>query len=133
MIMYWEKWKTIAKDPHRWQNHQERGLLKAEYLGNYQLRLWFEEDLDVSIYDLDFYPLLIEEDPGEVLRSLRDIAYFKTAQGHYTLNWFDPCCIEQQPETTIELAPECVRYFCQTSGIPRKLPLQPSELKLTKQ
>ena len=52
-MMYWEKWKTIAKDPYRWQNHQERGLLKAEYLGHYQLRLWFEEDLDVSIYDLD--------------------------------------------------------------------------------
>jgi len=121
MIMYWEKWKTIANDSDRWQNYQERGLLKAEYLANYQLRLWFEEDLDVSIYDLDFYPLLIEEDPGEVLRSLRDIAYFKTAQGHYTLNWFDPHCIGQHQEPTIDLAPECVRYFCQISGIPRKL------------
>jgi hypothetical protein len=55
----------------------------------------------VSIYDLDFYPLLI-----------------------------DPHCIEQQPEPTIDLAPECVCYLCQTSGMPRKLPVQPSEDRL---
>jgi hypothetical protein len=119
--MYWQKWRTIANNAQHWQNHHERGLLKAEYLCNYQLRLWFEEELDVSIYDLDFYPLLIEEDPGEVLRSLRDVSYFKTAQGHYSLNWFDPHRFEQQGEPIIDLAPECVRYFCQIYGIPRKL------------
>lgn len=121
--MRWQQWQALANDPSYWQNHHERGLLKAEYLGEYVLRLWFEEELDVSIYDLDFYPLLIEEDPGEVLRSLRNQEYFATAQGHYSLNWFNP---QANPEfglvgePTIDLAPECVRYFCQTYGIPRK-------------
>jgi hypothetical protein len=31
---------------------------------NYKLRLWFEEDLDISIYELNFHPLLVEKNPS---------------------------------------------------------------------
>ena len=50
----------MVDDESRWANHQERGVLKAEYLTHFVLRVWFEEDLDVSIYELDFRPLFVE-------------------------------------------------------------------------
>jgi hypothetical protein len=59
-----------SSDEAHWTASVEKGLLKAEYLTGYVLRLWFEEVLDASIYDLDFAPLLIEEDPGIALLPL---------------------------------------------------------------
>lgn len=118
-VMVWQQWQALADNPSYWHNHHERGLLKAEYLRDYGVQLWFGEALDVSIYELDFYPLLFEEDPGEVLHRLRDLEYFKTVQGHYSLNWFDPQANPEwglAGEPTIDLAPECVRYFCPTAG-----------------
>ncbi len=58
--MKWKEWREYAANEDLWQDHQEKGLLKAEYVRDYVLRLWFEDDLDVSIYELDFYPLIIE-------------------------------------------------------------------------
>jgi len=81
--MRWEAWRTLAADAIYWQNHEEKGLLKAEYLGEYRLRLWFEETLDVTIYDLDFYPLLFEEDPGPALLPLQDEERFQFIKGDY--------------------------------------------------
>lgn len=40
----------------------EKGILKAQHLGDYRLEIWFEEDKGVSIYELDFLPILREED-----------------------------------------------------------------------
>jgi len=54
--MKWKEWETLARNEALWQGHEEKGLLKAEYVRDYVLRLWFEEDMDVSIYELDFYP-----------------------------------------------------------------------------
>ncbi len=47
----WQEWKQLAVDERNWHKSQEKGLLKAEYVRDYVLRLWFEEDLDVSIYE----------------------------------------------------------------------------------
>ena len=54
------------------------------------MRLWFEEELAVSIYDLDFYPLLIEENPGPALLPLRDQERFQFVIGNYALIWPNP-------------------------------------------
>ncbi|QQE67276.1 hypothetical protein GFS31_39890 [Leptolyngbya sp. BL0902] len=113
--MKWESWQLLAHNPTYWQNSAEKGLLKAEYLGDYTLRLWFEEDLDVSIYDLDFYPLLIEEDPGPALRPLRQIERFQFVKGDYALVWPNPET-GAYDKATIDLAPECVRFFCEQYG-----------------
>jgi hypothetical protein len=113
--MKWEAWRSLASDETHWQNVEEKGLLKAEPLGDYRLQLWFEEPLDVAIYELDFYSLLVEEDPGPALLPLRDKERFQFVKGDYALIW-------PNPETgaydgaSIDLAPECVRFFCERYG-----------------
>ncbi len=113
--MRWEAWRVVASNENYWQNHEEKGLLKAESLGEFRLRLWFEETLDVTIYDLDLYPLLFEEEPGAALLPLRDEERFQFVKGDYALVW-------PNPETgaydgsAIDLAPECVRFFCERYG-----------------
>ena len=76
-MMKWEEWYSLARNEALWRNREEKGLLKAEYVNDYILRLWFEEDLDVSIYELDFYPLLVEESPGGVFLSLQEEERFR--------------------------------------------------------
>jgi hypothetical protein len=111
----WETWRTLATDTTQWQNNHENGLLKAEYLDGYVLRLWFEASLDVEIYELDFYPLLIEEDPGPALLPLRDLERFQFVKGDYALIWPNPNT-GAYDELAIDLAPECVRFFCDRYG-----------------
>lgn len=119
--MKWKKWSKFANNESNWQNHQERGLLKAEYLRDYVLRIWFEEDLDISIYELDFYPLLLEEYPGEVLLPLRDKKRFQKVSGDYTLIWLNSETGDYD-EKAIDIAPECIRYFCENYGKEIKIP-----------
>ena len=118
----WEEWRDYAqKHEAFWQNHLEKGLLKAEYVRDYVLRLWFEEELDVSIYELDFYRLLVTENPGGVWLPLRDKERFCFVEGNYTLMWFNAKnSDEEQP--VIDMAPECVRFFCEKSGQLLKAP-----------
>ena len=113
--MLWNDWKACASDESRWVESNERGLLKAEHLQGYTLRLWFEEDLDVCIYDLDWKPLLIDEEPGHVLLPLRDPERFRFVQGDYALVWANPETGEYD-QNAIDLAPECVRFFCEQQG-----------------
>ena len=113
--MKWKEWQTAADDETLWIDNKEKGLLKAEYLNGYVLRLWFEEDLDVSIYDLDFYPLFVEENPGGVFELLRNKERFRQAIGDYALIWPNPETGEYD-EQAIDLAPECVRFFCERFG-----------------
>ena len=122
--MIWDAWKALAKDETHWQNSNERGLLKAEYLDGYWLRLWFEEELDVAIYDLDFYPLLVKEDPGKALLPLQDLERFQFVKGDYALIWPNPET-GAYDEAVIDLAPECVRFFCQQYGQLVKAPQKP--------
>lgn len=77
----WDEWKTCANNESHWAESNEKGLLKAEYLQEYVLRLWFEEVLDVSIYDLDFKPLLLDEEPGPALTPLRKLERFQFVKG----------------------------------------------------
>ena len=117
----WQEWSNIANEPARWQNHEEKGLLKAEHIENYVLNLWFEESLDVTIYALDFYPLFIEENPGGVFLALKDKERFRSAKGDFALVWPNPET-GAYDEQAIDLAPECVRFFCEKYGKKLKSP-----------
>jgi hypothetical protein len=75
------------------------------------LRLWFEEELDVSIYELNFYPLVVAENPGGVLRPLRDKERFRFVEGRYALMWFNPET-GSYDEEAIDIAPEFIRFLC---------------------
>ena len=115
IMMNWQEWATVADNLSLWKNREERGLLKAEYVRNYVLRLWFEDEMDVSIYELDFRPLVVEDNPGGVFAALKDKERFKQAAGDYALIWPYPqtgACDEQ----AIDIAPECVRFFCEKCG-----------------
>jgi len=120
--MKWEEWTKVARDESVWQDHEEKGLLKADYVRDYILRLWFEEDLDVSIYELDFGPLIVEENPGEVFLPLREKERFQFVEGDYTLIWPN---LETgaYDEKVIDIAPECVRFFCENYGKELKAPV----------
>ncbi|MFN8488465.1 MAG: hypothetical protein U0350_12775 [Caldilineaceae bacterium] len=113
--MRWEEWDEVARNESLWQNHEEKGLLKAEYVHGYVLRLWFEETLDVSIYELDFYPLFVKEEPGEVFLALRDEERFRMVKGDYALIWPNPETWAYA-EKAIDIAPECIRFFCEKYG-----------------
>ncbi len=113
--MKWKEWHEYAKNEALWQDHQEKGLLKAEYVRDYVLRLWFEDDLDVSIYELDFYPLIMEDDPGEVFLPLRDKERFRLVEGDYALIWLNPET-GAYDEKAVDIAPECIRFFCEKYG-----------------
>jgi hypothetical protein len=113
--MSWKEWHEFAKHEALWQSHEEKGLLKAEYLHDFVLRLWFEDDLDVSIYELDFYPLMMEEDPGEVFLPLRDRERFRLVVGDYALIWLNPET-GVYDNKAIDKAPECIRFLCDKYG-----------------
>ena len=119
--MKWQEWPDAAKDESNWRDHYDRGLLKAEHVRDYVLRLWFEEDMDVSIYELDFYPLIMEENPGPVLHPMRNEERFKLVKGDYALIWLNP---ENgaYDEKAVDIAPECVRFFCEKYGKKVKAP-----------
>lgn len=119
--MKWKEWSAVASDESIWYDRHERGLLKAEYVGEYVLRLWFEEDSDVSIYELDFFSLIVEEYPGEVLLPLRDKRLFQMVRGDYTLIWLNPET-GVYDDNAIDIAPECIRYFCEKYGKKIKAP-----------
>lgn len=114
-MMNWKEWDVAAQDETLWQDHIEKGLLKAEYLEAYRLRLWFEEELDVSIYELDFYPLIVTDNPGGVFEALKDQDRFQAVEGAYALVWLDPES-GVYDEKTIDIAPECIRFFCEKYG-----------------
>jgi hypothetical protein len=113
--MKWKEWSIVADDVARWQNHEEKGLLKAEYVKDYILRLWFEEELDVSIYELDFYPLVVADNPGGVFAPLKDQEHFRLVAGDYALIWLNPET-GLYDERAIDIAPECIRFFCERYG-----------------
>lgn len=122
MTSLWQEWRAAASDESRWQDKQERGLLKAEHIRDFVLCLWFEEELDVSIYELDFRPLFVDENPGGVFEALRDQKRFELVSGDYTLNWLNPDT-GAYDETAIDIAPECIRFFCERYGKLLKAPL----------
>ena len=113
--MKWTEWQAVANDETLWHDREEKGLLKAEYMGEYKLRLWFEEDLDVTIYELDLYELIVEDNPGGVFEVLKDKERFKLVEGDYSLVWLNPET-GQYDEQAIDIAPESIRYYCEKYG-----------------
>ena len=71
--------------------------------------------MDVSIYELDFEPLLNSSEENTVFQQLKDKERFSMAHGNYSLNWYDPQTNEYN-ENAIDIAPECIRFFCQRYG-----------------
>ena len=116
--MNWQEWQSYADNEENWLNHDEHGLLKAEHIHDFVLRLWFEEEMDVSIYELDLRPLFVENNPGGVFESLRDPARFRLVEGNYSLIWLNPET-GAYDEEAVDIAPECIRFFCEKYG--RKL------------
>jgi len=113
--MKWQEWLTLADNASLWQGQSEKGLLKADYIGAYTLRLWFEDDLDVSIYELDFSSLVVDENPGGVFGALKEPERFRVVRGEYALIWPNPET-GGYDEQAIDIAPECVRFFCEKYG-----------------
>ncbi|MCP4168841.1 MAG: hypothetical protein GY759_23495 [Chloroflexi bacterium] len=113
--MKWKEWDIVANDEKLWHDREEKGILKAEYIGDYRLRLWFEEDLDVSIYELDFYTLIVEDNPGGVFEVLKDRERFQLVEGDYALAWLNPET-GLYDEQAIDIAPESIRFFCEKYG-----------------
>lgn len=69
----------------------------------------------VSIYELDFYPLMVADNPGGVFAVLKDKERFGRVVGDYALIWLNPET-GLYDEKAIDLAPECVRFFCKKYG-----------------
>ena len=113
--MKWQEWKELSGNEALWENREERGLVKAEYVRDYVLRLWFEEEMDVTIYELDFHSLIVAERPGEAFLPLRDKNRFRFVEGHYALVWPNPKT-GAYDEKAIDIAPECIRFFCEKYG-----------------
>jgi len=128
--MEWKEWHAVADDPSLWKGREEKGLLKAEYVGEYVLRLWFEDEMDVSIYELDFRPLVVEGNPGGVFEALKDKERFKQVRGDYALIWPNPET-GGYDEKAIDMAPECVRFFCERYGKALKVSARDSDRKET--
>ena len=66
----WQEWATLADDASVWEGRREKGLLKAEYVDGYVLRLLIWPNPETGGYD----------------------------------------------EQAIDIAPECIRFFCERYG-----------------
>lgn len=110
--MIWQQLQSFLDTP---SNRHERGILKAEPLGAHVLEIWFEDNRDVAIYELDFLPILKAPGAGPALKPLLDEARFQQVSGRYTLTWLNPENGEYD-EQAIDLAPETVRWFCEHFG-----------------
>jgi hypothetical protein len=94
---------------------QEKGILKTEYIDEYVLQIWFEEDLDVSIYELDFLPILSSGESGEAFKPLLIIERFMQAVGRNNITWYDEETGEYN-ENAIDISPEAIKWFCNKLG-----------------
>lgn len=114
-MMMWEEWAEFSEDERNWRNHEEKGLLKIGHVRDFMLRLWFEEEKDVSIYELDFHPLFVDRNPDGVVEALRDQERFSLVKDDYALVWLNPLT-GQYDEKAINIAPECIRFFTEKYG-----------------
>jgi hypothetical protein len=55
----------------------------------------------------------MEDDPGEVFLLLRDKERFGFVEGDYALIWLNPET-GAYDEKAADIAPECIRFFCET-------------------
>lgn len=114
--MMWEDWSGFAKKRSLLAKPRRARLAESGARARFCfLRLWFEEELDVSIYELDFHSLINEDDPGEAFLPLREQERFRLVEGDYALIWLNSET-GAYDEKAIDLAPECVRFFCERYG-----------------
>lgn len=93
----------------------EKGILKVEYVDEYVLQIWFEENLDVSIYELDFFPIISSEGAGEVFKPLLSKDRFMQAVGKNNITWYDEETGDYN-ENAIDISPEAIKWFCKKYG-----------------
>ncbi|MBI3563023.1 MAG: hypothetical protein HY080_15035 [Gammaproteobacteria bacterium] len=110
--MYWDE---LQREIDNGNIGPGKGILKAEYLHDFVLQLWFEEDLGVSIYELDFFPLLDSPMSGSALKPLLDKQRFSQVIGRGNLAWNDPDTGEYN-ERAIDIAPEALKWLCEKYG-----------------
>lgn len=113
--MVWQEWQALADDTSAWIGRAEKGILKAEHVRDHVLRLWFDDGPDVAIYELDFAPLFVADNPGGVFSVLRDAERFGAVRGDYALIWPIPDA-SGSDEGGIDIAPECIRFYCERYG-----------------
>ena len=65
-------------------------------------------------YELDFALPLVDDNPWGVFEPLRDIERFCNVEAEYALIWPDP--VTGDALHAVDLAPECVCFFCQRHG-----------------
>ncbi len=93
----------------------EKGILKVEYVNEHVLQIWFEENLDVSIYELDFFPIISSEDAGEAFKPLLSKNRFMQAVGRNNITWYDEETGDYN-ENAIDISPEAIKWFCKKFG-----------------
>lgn len=108
-------WKDLGKYLNSGEIVPEKGILKAKHLTNHCIEIWFEEERDVSIFELDFLPILSEGDAGEAMRPLLDVKRIAQVVGRYNLTWYDPETGDYN-EDAIDISPEAVKWFCLKYG-----------------
>lgn len=108
-------WNKLNKHLNSPDIIPEKGILKAEYIKDYSLQIWFEENKDVSIYELDFAPILSSLGSGDAFKPLLDEIRFKEVIGRYNLTWLDPKTGKYN-ENAIDISPEAIKWFCVNFG-----------------
>ena len=112
--MKWSEWQALAEDEDHWLDDVEPGLASAEHLHDHVLRLHFADQPEDVAYELDFAPLLVDDNPGGAFEPLRDVDRFCNVEAEYVLIWPDP--VTGDALHAVDLAPECVWCFCQRHG-----------------
>lgn len=112
--MKWYEWQVLAENEDHWLDDVEPGLASVEHLHDHVLRLRFTDQPDDVAYELDFAPLLVDDNPGGVFEPLRNVNRFRNVEAEYALIWPDP--VTGDAIHAVDLAPECVRFFCQRYG-----------------
>ncbi|MEZ4831090.1 MAG: DUF2442 domain-containing protein [Caldilineaceae bacterium] len=72
--------------------------------------------------------LFVEQNPGGVFAVLQDVTRFQQVVGDYAMIWPDPET-GVYDENVIDLAPECVRFFCERYGRRLKAPGEAAQLE----
>ena len=112
--MKWVEWQVFADNEENWTNSTEPGLTDVEYLHDFVLRLQFADGPGKPKFDLDFAPLMVTDNPGGVFAELKDVRRFRNVEADYALIWPDP--VTHDDSKAVDLAPECVRFFCRKYG-----------------
>ena len=115
--MNWHEWTSVAEHADNWLDYAEPGIKEVTSLGDVLLRIWFDDTPTPTGYEIDFRPLFLDQNPGGVFRPLADRSFFGKATGDYALVWPNPITGDFD-EGIIDIAPECVRYFCEKYGNP---------------